>query len=140
MSDHDASFLGIGWGFPPTFSRVDGGVGMVASLEDIRESLWVLFSTALGERIMQPGYGCDLWSMAFSRLTASVQEQIRDILSRAILHWEPRIDVLSIEMEQEPLEGRLLITLDFRVRQTNTRSNMVYPFSLREATIPPQAA
>lgn len=138
-SRETSAFLGVGWGFPPSFSRMDGGVGMVAGVDDIRESLRILFATMQGERLMQPDYGCDLWATAFTRLTPQVEFEMREMLTRAILRWEPRIDVLSIEMQEEPLEGTLLITVDFFVRQVNTRSNLVYPFSLREATISSRA-
>lgn len=140
MSDRASAFLGVGWGFPPSFSLIDAGVGMTAGEDDIRDSLRILFSTRPGERLMQPDYGCDLESMAFSTLTPQVEGEINEMLSRAILLWEPRIDLLDISLEEEPLEGRLLITIDFLVRRTNTRSNLVYPFYLREATLSPQAA
>src|SRR5664280_881873 len=101
-SKSDPAFLGTGWGFPPTFSRTLLGVEMVSGLSDIRESLQILFSTAQGERVMLPEYGCDLWRMVFHGLTTTLTTQLRDMVEQAIVLWEPRIDVLSVEATPDP--------------------------------------
>lgn len=133
----DKKFLGVGWGFPPQFQRQAGQteVKMVAEEEDIRESLMILLSTRPGERIMQPAYGCGLHSMVFETVNETTVTEIRDLIERAILFYEPRINLEAVEVEMEDVyEGRLDIRLDYTVRQTNTRSNMVYPFYFLEGT------
>ena len=141
MAGRDKAFLGTGWSFPPTFSRGQGGVDMVSDGQDIHESLWILLSTTLGERIMVPNYGCQLWEMVFSSMTTTLATQIRDILSQAILYWEPRIEVENIAIEENAaLSGQLDISVSYVIRKTNTRSNLVYPFYLHEASIPTQAS
>jgi phage baseplate assembly protein W len=136
-SEQDKQFLGVGWGFPPQFQRQAGQIGakMVAEEEDIRESLLILLSTRPGERIMQPAYGCGLHAMVFETVNESTVTEIRDLIERAILFYEPRINLEGIEVEmQDVYEGRLDIRIDYTVRQTNTRSNMVYPFYFIEGT------
>jgi uncharacterized protein len=136
-SEQDKRFLGVGWGFPPQFQRQAGQIGakMVAEEEDIRESLLILLSTRPGERIMQPAYGCGLHAMVFETVNESTVTEIRDLIERAILFYEPRINLEGIEVEmQDVYEGRLDIRIDYTVRQTNTRSNMVYPFYFIEGT------
>lgn len=131
-------FLGTGWSFPPTFVRATASVAMLSDVADIKACLWILFSTSLGERIMLATYGSQLWQKVFTALTTTTANEIRDIIANAILTWEPRIDVERIAIDQlEPLQGRLSITIDFVVRQTNVRSNLVYPFYLQEASLPP---
>ncbi|MBS0473215.1 MAG: GPW/gp25 family protein [Proteobacteria bacterium] len=131
-------FLGTGWSFPPTFARNTASVVMLSDVEDIKASLWILFSTSLGERIMLATYGTSLWQKVFAALTTTMANDIRTLIARAILEWEPRIDVERVTVQQiDPLQGRLDITVDFMVRQTNIRSNLVYPFYLQEATLPP---
>jgi phage baseplate assembly protein W len=130
------AFLGTGWGFPPTFSRSLQGVEMVSGVTDIHQSLRILFATAQGERIMVPLYGCDLWRMVFRTLTMTLLTELKDMVEQAIVQWEPRIDVLSVDVVQDPAEdGLVRIEVEFVVRRTNTRSNFVYPFYLREATL-----
>jgi phage baseplate assembly protein W len=135
-STSDPAFLGTGWSFPPTFSRTLLGVEMVSGLADIRESLHILFSTAQGERVMLPEYGCDLWRMVFRGLTTTLTTQLKDMVEQAIVLWEPRIDVLSVSAVADPeRDGLVNIGVEFTVRRTNTRSNFVYPFLLGEATL-----
>lgn len=132
----DPSFLGTGWSFPPTFSRDLRGLEMVSGITDIRQSLHILLGTAQGERIMLPGYGCDLWRSVFQDFTTTLATELKDMVEQAIVLWEPRIDVLSVEVTSDPLQdGVILIDVSYVVRATNTRDNLVYPFATREATL-----
>ncbi|MDB5600917.1 MAG: hypothetical protein JWN71_2961 [Xanthobacteraceae bacterium] len=140
MPSPEQSFLGTGWSFPPTFSRATLSVDMVSDEKDIRESLWILFSTSLGERVMLPSYGTQIWQMVFRAINTTLTTQLADLVRQAILYWEPRIDVVNISVTPDASQdGRVLIMVDYIVRRTNTRSNLVYPFYLQEATIPIQA-
>jgi phage baseplate assembly protein W len=128
------SFLGTGWSFPPRFGN-RGEVAMVEEERDIHESLFIILSTTPGERIMQPTFGCGLKSYVFSELNESVVTEMRDAIERAILFFEPRITVDAIAMDESGIsEGRLDILIDYTVRGTNTRSNMVYPFYFLEGS------
>ncbi len=131
-------FLGTGWTFPPTFNHHTASVVMSSDDVNIKQCLWVLFSTAIGERIMLATYGTGLRTKVFDALTTTMANDIRSQILKAILDWEPRIDVVSIDiMELSPLDGKLDIFIEFIVRQTNSRNNMVYPFYLNEATLAP---
>jgi hypothetical protein len=135
-STPEPGFLGTGWGFPPTFSRSLLGIELVSGVGDIRESLRILFSTAQGERVMLPEYGCDLWRMVFRSLTTTLTTELKDMVEQAILLWEPRIDLLAVNVFRDPeQDGLIIIKVEFVVRRTNTRSNFVYPFLLKEATL-----
>lgn len=142
MASPERSFLGTGWSFPPTFSRATRSVIMVSDDQDIRESLWILFSTSLGERIMLPQYGSQLWRMVFRSITTTLATQIKEVIAQAILFWEPRITVNDIQVEShDSIHGLLEITVDYTIRKTNVRSNLVYPFYTQgEMTIPPLPA
>lgn len=130
------SFLGTGWGFPPEFSRKAGSCRMVSGLEDIRESLAILLATVPGERVMVPTYGCDLQRFLFQDLTTGLIAQVRETVATAVVRWEPRIDLISCQVSADADQpALLLIDIVFRVRATNVRSNMVYPFYLSEATL-----
>ena len=137
MADIDKAFLGIGWSFPPEFHKHANSIGvkMVAEEEDIGESLKILLSTVPGERTMQPTYGCGLHAMVFEAIDESTITELKDIIERAVLFFEPRITLESVDIDtEESLEGRLKIQLNYTVRKTNTRSNIVYPFYYLEGS------
>lgn len=140
MSVASPPFLGTGWTFPPTFSRGTLAVVTASGDADIQQSLRVLFSTAPGERTLLEDYGCDLWRMVFVSLTTTVITQIGDAVRMAVLKWEPRIDVDAVEVAMAPgTEALVAITVAYTIRGTNARSNLVYPFYLREGTLVPAA-
>ncbi len=128
-------FLGRGWSFPPEFNRDQKELIMTTDIEDINNSLAILLSTNLGERVMFPNYGCNLEEMLFKPLTLSLKTEVKQMIKRAILYHEPRINILSIEIDStNELNGEVLVQIDYEVRNTNTRSNMVFPFYKIEAT------
>ncbi|WP_445633106.1 IraD/Gp25-like domain-containing protein [Nostoc sp. DSM 114161] len=126
------SFLGTGWSFPPTFNQDTGTVEMVSDEEDIFQSLEIILSTRPAERIMQPDFGCELSQFVFEEISQGLITGIKGTISDALLYHEPRIDVEEINIdESEP--GLLLINVIYRVRVTNSRFNLVYPFYINEA-------
>ena len=129
------SFLGTGWGFPPAFSNKAAEVAMLSNVDDIQSSLEILLITRPGERVMRPDYGCNLDELLFEPLTTTFKTYIKDLVSTAILYYEPRIEVNSIELDDTgELEGRIVISIDYTVSATNTRFNFVYPFYKKEGT------
>jgi phage baseplate assembly protein W len=129
------SFLGTGWGFPPTFSKTTGAVNILSDKADIQSSLEILLSTRQGERVLRYDYGCNLDELVFEPLTTTFKTYIKDLISTAILYYEPRIQVNKIELDDTgELEGKILISVDYTVRSTNSRYNFVYPYYIKEGT------
>lgn len=130
--NEEKSFLGVGWSFPPAFDNVGSQVQMLKGEDDIKSSLQVLLATRLGERVMQPLFGCNLDAMMFEQLDTTLKTEMRNLIEKAILYFEPRINVDKIDMESTEMNGLIIITVDYTVRSTNTRGNLVYPFYLSE--------
>lgn len=107
---------------------------MTADEADINKSLEILLSTTIGERFLQPLYGCNLDDYVFEAMNASTETAIKVTVKNAVLIFEPRIKLLTIELLDDFLsEGRIDILVDYEVINTNTRFNLVYPFYLNEA-------
>lgn len=135
MADNIKSFLGTGWSFPPQFLDSTSGIKMTSNEDDIAESIYILLTTIPGERIMNPEYGCDLHSQVFQNINASTLTTIEDLISTAILYFEPRVRVENIYIDaSNQLEGRLDVNITYVVKGVNSRRNMVYPFYLIEGT------
>lgn len=146
MSDARA-FLGTGWAFPPRFDAVPTPVpagqppvrvaqaGMVSAEEDIRQSLLILLGTTPGERLMQPAYGCGVRRLVYEVLNESLLTEVRHLIEKAILFFEARIDVEDVHVNADEWHAGLLrVRIDYRVRRTNSRNNLVYPLYFREGT------
>ncbi len=126
----DDPFLGTGWSFPPQFDRQLAEVETTSGVEDIQKSLQIIFSTTLGERIMNPTFGCSLEEMVFEPMNTSRVTYIENLIRTAILYHEARIDADTIQVEPDQLEGVLWIRVGYTVRTSNSRFNFVYPFYL----------
>lgn len=135
MENLNRSFLGNGWSFPPQFESQGAKTHMLRDEEDIQSSLEILLSTKRGERIMRSDYGCDLHELVFEPLTTTFKTYIVDLIKTAIVYHEPRIEVEKIELDDTgELEGRILLSLSYKVRATNSRFNFVYPFYKTEGS------
>lgn len=130
----EASFLGRGWAFPPSFTEDGRDVEMVSGPADIEESLRIILGTVPGERVMLETFGCDLPSLLFSDIDQGLINTIDRLVSDAILQFEPRIDLAGTEVTLSETERHcVLISIDYTIRGTNSRYNMVFPFYLMEA-------
>lgn len=135
MNEQDKAFLGTGWAFPPTFDRESKTIEMVSAETDICQSLQILLATSLGERVMQPTYGCNLEDYLFEPLSSAIASSIKERVRTSILYHEPRILLNGLELNlDQQLEGRVSLTVDYTILNTNSRFNIVYPFYLQEAT------
>ncbi len=134
------SFLGTGWAFPPEFDIEAGTVEMVSDYKDIEQSLNILLSTSLGERVMQPDYGCNLTDYMFESLSSTLIGIIKQKVENAILYYEPRIVAENVDVTAadsfDLIEGKFTITVEYSIPQTNSRFNYVYDYYLNEASRP----
>ncbi len=130
----DRSFLGTGWGFPPTFRREWYGVEMLSEEADVYSSIRIILETITGERVMLPSFGCNLQPFVFESMNVPNIAMIEKIVKEALVLHEPRIIVeeLISKVLQDP--DRLEITVSYSIILTNTRYNYVFPFYLKEAT------
>jgi uncharacterized protein len=133
--DTNTNFIGRGWSFPPEFDKKNRQVAMTTGREDIERSLEILLGTIRGERVMRPDYGSNLDEMVFEAFDQSMKTYLAQSLETAILYHEPRIEPLRIELDDSEIhEGKILIEIEYKIRSTNSRFNMVYPFYIDEAT------
>lgn len=129
------SVLGVGWGFPVALddvSQTQAARFAVAEYEEsVRQSISIILSTAKGERVMRPDFGSGLSELAFAVNNQTTQAMAAFEVREALQNWEPRIEVLRVETSSAGDRGeQLMIFIDYRVRTTDNRFNLVYPFYL----------
>jgi uncharacterized protein len=126
-------FLGVGWKFPLQVTP-GGRVALARYEQRIEESIYLILSTAQGERVMLPDFGCGIHELVFAPNNASTLSLVVYNVRQALVAYEPRIDVLDINAKSAPEEPNLLlIRIDYRIRANNARGNLVYPFYIRDA-------
>ena len=127
MSDTQPSYIGRGIAFPLRFQ--DGSMVMTTGVDDIDRGIRVVLSTAPGERVMRPAFGCRIWELMFEPINANTLGLMEEATREALLRWEPRIDLLGVQAVPDDDGGGIVrINVSYQVRVTNDRRNLVYPF------------
>ncbi len=128
----DYSFVGAGWSFKPDQGigvNGQGNIALTAGDLDIAKSIFIILSTAPGERVMRTEFGCGIHDLVFSSPGPQTFGLIAYYVQQALGRWEPRIDIISVDVNTDPdHQERLLIDLSYKIRQTNSDRNLVYPF------------
>lgn len=128
----DRAFLGVGWRFPVQVTPT-GGLATSSLEQKIEESIYLILSTGKRERLMLPDFGCGIHDLVFAPDDAATIAEVTATVRESLVRYEPRIDVLSVDVS--PASGEpnlLLIRVDYRVRANNARANLVYPFYITE--------
>lgn len=120
--------LGSGLAFPLQVDRL-GGIALSRDETDIDQAIQLILGTAPGERPMRPEFGCGVHDFVFDTIDAGTLTQMELAILEALDRWEPRIQVLEVDFDlADVADGELIIQIDYRVRATNNRRNLVYPF------------
>ena len=125
-------FLGRGWKFPVS---IEGGkIAFSQGEESIRESIKIILGTAKGERIMRPDFGCNINELAFAPNNTQTATMIEFHIKEALMKWEQRIEVLDVNAYPDQAEtNRLNVDIEYMIKTTNTKGNLVYPFYLERS-------
>jgi Bacteriophage baseplate protein W len=127
-----SEFLGTGWTFPMKLEA--GEIALSSHEEDIRQAIRIILETAPGERLMRPDFGCGIHDYVFAPNNVRTAGLIRFHVEEALRRWEPRIDLEEISVRPDPDHAEvILIDIDYRVKSTDSRFNLVYPFYLERS-------
>lgn len=130
----DRSFLGTGMKFPPQINKATGRFVTSSFEESVKESIYLILMTGKNERVFLPSFGSRLMSYTFMDTSATQLNIMSRDLKDTILSQEPRVSDVNITIEDETVNGRLIVNIDYVISGTNTRDNLVFPFYLNAAT------
>ena len=130
MKGMSREFLGRGWRFPVQIGD-DGAFELSSEEQDIKEAILIILKSAKGERVMSPEFGCGIHSFVFEVVNQVTMTRMREEIRKALLLFEPRIEVIEIGSEYEE-EGIVKFDIEYRVISTNSRYNIVYPYYMSE--------
>lgn len=128
-------FLGTGPSFPLFVQGRDAGrplFGLSSGGDKVHQSIELILSTAPGERLMRPDFGCGIHDLLFEPISPGLEAMLSERVSSALVRWEPRIDVLKVDVGRGKAEQEVLLDITYRLRANNAVYNMVYPFFLQE--------
>jgi uncharacterized protein len=124
----DPGFVGRGFRFPMGVDH-RGTIALTWGAEDLNCSIRVVLATAPSERVMRPEFGCKIWDLLFEPVNANTIGRMAQAVREALAQWEPRVEVESVDVVPDADDAALVqIAISYRVRATNDRRNLVYPF------------
>ena len=123
-------FLGTGWRFPIVPDDA-GRLGYASGTDSIDACLRALLLTGLGERVMRPDLGTRAPELVFAPGSTQNLHDLEDSIREAVTRFEPRVQLDDVRAETVPGdESRVTVSVVYRVRRTNTRANLVFPYYL----------
>jgi len=132
-NNEQKDWLGRGWAYPVLIDARTGDVAMAQYEDDIRQSILIILGTVRGERVMRPAFGCGIHDLVFDSLDTALVTRIEVTVRESVLRYEARVEVLNVSVDtRDFFQGKLVVQLEYRVRRTNRRDNLVYPFYFRE--------
>jgi phage baseplate assembly protein W len=125
---YDASFIGQGFSWPMGVDHT-GSIKLTDGADVLERAMRIVLLTAPGERLMRPQFGCRIWDLLFEPITPNLLGLLAEAVRDALAQWEPRVEVEQVVPEPDGNDGGLVhIQVTYRVRATNDRRNLVYPF------------
>ena len=124
------NFIGEGVSFP---FKVDNYKKIKSSQYEnsIEESITLILSTKLGERLMRPDFGCRIHELLFAPNTIDTHNLVIFYVTEALQQWEDRIILNHIDVSTHS-DTSIDIRLNYKIEGSNSNYNMVYPFYLTE--------
>jgi uncharacterized protein len=123
-----ASFIGQGINFPMR-TGYHGGLDLARGIDSIERSIHMILSTAPGERVMRPDFGCAIWDMLYEPINTATIGLMGEATREALGRWEPRIEVDDVDVEPDDSSiGAVRISVAYTVQATNDHRNLVFPF------------
>ena len=121
-------FVGAGWAFP---LGVDarGGISLARREQELEQAMRLILATYPGERPMRPDFGSRLRDFVFRSATVDTAAELSNEVHKALLRWEPRVDVEYVDVTVDPWErNTLFIDVSYRIKDANDKRNLVFPF------------
>lgn len=133
--NYQKAFLGVGYAYPVRIDPVTGLTATASYEEDVKQSLVIILTTARGERVMRPDFGCGIYDLAFAVIDTATLTRVESEVRTSIQKYEPRVELVDVVIDpSQATDGLLNIALDYRVRTTNQVDNLVYPFYFAEGS------
>lgn len=138
------TIVGSGWSFPPRIGAT-GGLALTSEIFELEQAIRIILTTAPGERVMRPAFGCRLHELVFAPNNSQTHAEAKRFVEDALAMWEPRIRLLDITVRsnsslaislapQAPFTrghaSCLEIAIVYEVNATHDQRSLVYPFYL----------
>ena len=122
--------IGRGLAFPMQLDD-RGSVALTSAENEIQQAIYIILSTAPGERVMRPEFGCRIQDYIFAPSNLATASAVEHEVRQSLTRWEPRINLLEVNVTPSPnATGMLMIDVKYEVKATHDQRSLVFPFYL----------
>ena len=116
--------FGRGISFPPRVGS-DGRVQWSEGEANVQEAIRIILMTEQNERLRLAEFGGGLGHFLFEPNTVSTRHSIQDRITKALTRWEPRIQVESVAVDEDPSDKEAAIaSITYKLVSTQTRERV----------------
>jgi hypothetical protein len=90
----------------------------------IRNSIYNMFTTIPGQKILNPVFGLNLMQYIFEEVNETTAQDIGNTIFNNVTIFEPRISGLTVEVIADPDNAQYIINLRFLVPTLNNNSSI----------------
>ena len=123
-------FLGSGMKFPPQVNPATGRFEVARGEISVKESVYIILMTQKSERWIRPEFGSSLMNYTFMDTSTTMLNLIAREIAGDLMKQEPRLADVNVKIDAKSKQGCLIIYIDYLIRETNVRDNLVFPFYL----------
>lgn len=84
-----------------------------------------LLLTRKGERVFQPLFGSDIYSLLFENMDSELDSNLEESLSEDINFWLPYILLQKVEVNSEPDFNKVSIKVSFKVTEQGSNQTII---------------
>ena len=117
-------FLGRGWPFPMR-PAAGGSLALVEGDSKISQSIWLILSTAPGERVMRPDFGTGLSALLFAPNSTELAATTQVLVQGALTQWLGRLITVDT-VEVTAIDSAIQITVGYTIIRSQTREQATF--------------
>jgi phage baseplate assembly protein W len=91
--------------FPDMFSLTSGSTAIEEQFTSINRCIALILTTAKGELIMNPDFGCTLYEQLFNTVDEELYDLIKTSVASSITKYETRVDVVPDGITITKMDG-----------------------------------
>jgi phage baseplate assembly protein W len=101
--------------FADNGDRVSRDLRVDYDVNAIRNSIYNIFTTSPGNKILNPLFGCRLEDYLFEAITVTNAQTLGNKILAAISTFEPRVEVLKVQVTPEPDLNTYKVNLIYKI-------------------------
>ena len=111
-------------GFGPGLGGTTPFVTVYTVDNQIFDKLKNLLLTRLGERVLQPTFGTDLFKILFEVNSQDLQQQINEYIQPAVAYWLPEINLTNIIVKTIEDDPTMIHTIEITIEYSTDSINL----------------